>query len=130
MAEDLDFYETAAWQRLNEIEACQAQEMANLAAYKAQGYDGLANASISVQSLANLTAEKNNLLALHQQHQQSKIPVQQPQLTAAERDALPPEKMTWADSYELAKRGSKHGVDDAAFQRGIQEVMRRRQKGE
>jgi hypothetical protein len=84
--------------------------------------------------LANIAAERNNLIALHQQHMASKAPYTPPALTGAEREVLPPEKMSFLDGLEIAQRGTrfegKISANDPNVARGYQEVLARRQRGE
>jgi hypothetical protein len=115
MAQDYDFWDAAA-QCLDTLE--QAEEMSDIT-----------SAAEGAQLLANIHSERANILALHRQHANSKVPYMPPALSNEEKLAKPYDKCTWGDAYEWASK-SKHGVDNAAFERGIQEVMRRRQSGE
>jgi len=55
-----DFYVFSAKQRLQQINAGRAQALADLEQKAASDYEG---AAASVQQIANLDAEKNNLVA-------------------------------------------------------------------
>jgi hypothetical protein len=123
-----DFYLTAAQQRANMIEAELASAKADLAAYKAN--NDVESAGSTVQQIANLTAEQQNLSNLYSAYVQSQQPQQAPELSPEERAAKPIHRMDYRDAYELAKSGSKYGVDDNAFRAGIAEVQRRKARGE
>ena len=60
-----DFYVFSAKQRLQQINAGRAQALADLEQKAASDYEG---AAASVQQIANLDAEKNNLVALANQY--------------------------------------------------------------
>src|SRR5262249_9682907 len=103
-----------------------AQTLTDLAVHKANfDYDHAA-----VQQLANITNEIGTLAALHNQHVASQTPPPPPPEPSAEEKAAKPwERMTWADSFEIANT-SKHVCDPEAFKRRMAEVMARRQRGE
>lgn len=127
MAEDYDFYDVVAAQRLKELNAAEQQCRASLMQCEASG--DLAEASEFVQLLGNVRAEKQNLLNLHSQHTASKQPRYAPPLTDQEWQSRPAEKMTLEDSWRLANSG-KYGCDPLKFQEGMAEVIRRKQAGE
>jgi hypothetical protein len=126
-----DFYEDSARQRLAQLEADKSQELANLAQHKANG--DLQSAAETVQCVANIEAQKNNLLALHRQYADSLNPPAPPPLSREEQQAKPWNKMDYGDALELAKT-SKYGKalshDDPAIQAGYREVAKRRSRGE
>jgi hypothetical protein len=125
MAND-DFYIQAAQQRLNVIEAEKAACLADLQSHRLNG--DADSAGDAVQRLANLESEKSNVVALVNQYAASQAPP--PPLSQEERMAKPWDKMDYSDAYELAKSGSRFGIDDDAFRRGIAEVQKRRARGE
>ncbi len=86
MAED--FYVSAAVARANTIEAELAPARADLAAHRANSDTD--SAAVSIQQIANLEAERQNLNALYQNYVASQQPPQQPELTPEERAAKPP----------------------------------------
>jgi hypothetical protein len=126
-----DFYLNAAMQRQNELEAERQAALADLAAHKANG--DTAAASATVQSLANLSAEFQNLKNLCDNYIASNTPRQPEQLTDEERAAKPWSKMDHTDTLELA-RTSKYGKsltwDDPHMRAGYAEATRRRHRGE
>ena len=126
-----DFYVFSAKQRLQQISAEKAQALANLEQSKASAdYE---SAAASVQAIANLEAEKQNLIGLHNQYVASQNPPEQPETTAEERFARPWDRMTWDDALDLA-RTSQFGKDlthdDPHVRAGYREVQRRRSRGE
>jgi len=126
MSQD-DFYVEAAKQRLETLEAAKMRAMADLAEQKA--CNDTYGAAETVQTIATLEDQRQSLLRLHQQHVQSMNPPPPPPETDQEWLSKPPEKMTYNDVAKIAGR-SRHGFDDAAFRAGIQEVARRRARGE
>lgn len=125
-----DFYSQAASHRLTQIEAERAAALADLAAHRANSdYD---SAAASVQALANLDAERQNLVSLHQQYVASQQPAQQPELSEEERNARPWHRMTPQDALDLAKT-SKYGKDldwnDPNVRAGWTEAQARRARG-
>jgi hypothetical protein len=126
-----DFYQYAAQQRMQQLEAQRAQALADLAVHKASNdYQAAAE---SVQQIANLEAERNNLVNLHNQYVQFQQVPQPPELTAEEKAAKPWDRMTWDDALDLA-RNSQYGKDlthdDPHVRAGYAEVARRRARGE
>ena len=105
--------------------------MADLAQYKAN-HDYEMGAE-TAQQMANIAAERNNIIGLHQQHAMSKIPMAPRQES---REVKPAKPITDMNSDELMNlyRTSKHGKDltwnDANVRRGCDEVVARRQRGE
>src|ERR1700686_2166366 len=98
MAND-DFYVQSARQRLNQLEADKSQELANLAQYRAN--EDVQGAAESVQCIANLEAQKRNLLALHQDYIASQNPPAPPPQTREEWNAKPWNKMDYNDALEI-----------------------------
>ena len=126
MASD-DFYTFTARQRLQQINANRAQCLADLEQAKASAdYDSAASA---VQQIANLEAEKQNLVNLHDQYVRSQTPVAPPELTQEEKHTKPWDRMDYGDVWEMTQN-SKYGVDENAFRAGMAEVARRRTRGE
>jgi hypothetical protein len=126
-----DFYSDAASQRLAQIEAMRAQALADLATSKANSdYE---SAAASVQTIANLEAEKANVANLHRSYVASQTVPTPPELTREERDAKPWNRMTPDDALEIA-RGSKYGKDlnwdNPDVRAGWAEAQRRRSRGE
>jgi hypothetical protein len=130
MAND-DFYLQAGSQRLAQIEAERAAALPDLAAYKANG--DRESAAQSVQQLANLDSELQNLNSLYQRYQQSQNPPAPPPASKEERAARPWDRMDWEDVTNLARQ-SKYArdirPDDPGLVAGWQEAQRRRQRGE
>ena len=130
MASD-DFYTYSARQRLQQINAGRAQALADMEVAKAQAdYD---SAGAAVQQIADLEAQRQSLVNLHDQYIRSQQPPEQPEVTAEERFARPLERMTWEDGLDVS-RNSQDGKDldanDPNVQAGFREVMRRRARGE
>ena len=67
-----DFYVYAAQQRMAEIEAQRAQSLADLAQYRAT--NDYQSAGQAVQEIANLDAQRQALVNLHEQYVASQIP--------------------------------------------------------
>ena len=130
MASD-DFYTYSARQRLQQINAGRAQALADLEVAKAQADYNSAGAA--VQQIADLEAQRQSLVNLHDQYIRSQQPPEQPEVTAEERFARPLERMTWEDGLDVS-RNSQYGKDldanDPNVQAGFREVMRRRARGE
>ena len=126
-----DFYISAAQQRQNELEAERQAALADLAAHKANG-DTMA-AAATVQNLANLQSEFQNLKNLCDNYIASQQPAQQPELTPEERAARPWHRMDYSDTLDLA-RTSKYGEsltwDDPHMRAGLAEARARRGRGE
>jgi hypothetical protein len=126
-----DFYSHAAFQRLAQIEAMRAQALADLATSKANSdYE---SAAASVQTIANLEAEKANVANLHRSYVASQTPPTPPELSAEEKAAKPLHRMNWQDGLDLAKT-SKYGKtlswDDPHVRAGLAEAQARRRRGE
>jgi hypothetical protein len=130
MAQD-DFYLQAGSQRLAQIEAERAAALADLAAHKANG--DRESAAQSVQQLANLDSELQNLNGLNQRYQASVNPPPPPEPSPEERAARPISRMDWSDVVEMTRQ-SKYAknirLDDPNLIAGYNEAMRRRQRGE
>jgi hypothetical protein len=126
-----DFYFDAAAQRANQIEAELAAAKADLMAHKANS--DVDSASQTVQSIANLEAEKANLNHLYQSYVVSQQPPQQPELTKEELQAKPWDRLSPDEALSFA-RTSKYGHDlnwsDPNVVAGYREAQRRRSRGE
>jgi hypothetical protein len=127
MAQDYDFWDLTHSTRLRQLGRAERQCLDLLE--QAEEISDVVSAAENAQLLANIRSEAANINALHAQHVQSKIPYTPPQLSNEEKLAKDWSKCDWSDSWEWASK-SKHGVDPKAFQAGMQEVMRRRQRGE
>src|SRR5262249_21728066 len=123
------FYLKAAKKQYEALRAARADLLSQLEAHRQAG-DPI-SAAETVQGLANLAADEQNLTATVNQYVASQQP--QPDLTTpAERAARPPERMDWNDVVELA-RTSKYAKDiqpnDPGLIAGYNEAMRRRAQG-
>ena len=91
------------------------------------------SAGAAVQQIADLEAQRQSLVNLHDQYIRSQQPPEQSEVTAEERFARPLERMTWEDGLDVS-RNSQYGKDldanDPNVQAGFREVMRRRARGE
>ena len=126
-----DFYQGAARQRMQQLQAEKAAALADLQSHRANGdYDSAAH---SVQQIADLDAAAANLQNLYARYQESQTPRAQPVVSPEERAARPPDRMDWHDVVELA-RGSRYAKNikpnDPALVAGWNEANRRRQRGE
>jgi hypothetical protein len=128
---DNDFYTQSARQRLEQIAAERAAAEADLLAHRANS--DTYSAGQSIQHLANLAAEQQNLTTLYNNYVQSQQPRQREYLTPEERAAKPIHKMDWSDAVDLA-RTSRYGknirADDPNMIAGWHESQRRRARGE
>ena len=126
-----DFYQGAARQRMQQLQAERAAALADLAAHRANGDYEFAGQA--VQQVADLDAAAANLENLYSRYVQSQQPPQREQLTAEERAARPVSKMDWSDTVELARQ-SRYGknikADDPNLIAGWQEARRRSGRGE
>jgi hypothetical protein len=126
-----DFYVFSAKQRLQEISAASAQAKADLEMAKAGG--DYQSAASSVQQLADLESQRQNLLNLHDQYIRSQNPPAPPEPSREERQARSWDKMDAIDALNIA-RGSKYGKDldfnDPNFVAGFHEAQARRHRGE
>jgi hypothetical protein len=118
MAED--YYTQVAKHRLGQIDAEKAAHQANLMQFRAEGdMDGGAHAA---QQIANLEAERNNILALHQQHVNATAP--QPQRHWRDKRT---EEMNYNDVAQMLIETSSNPnphFDEQAFRAGIDYVQR------
>src|SRR5215471_3274036 len=95
-----DYYTHLARQQIQRLDASRAQALADLEMAKANSdYE---SAGASVQQIADLDAQKQNVINLHNQYVASQQQPAPPELTAEERHARPIEKMDWSDSWEIA----------------------------
>ncbi len=125
-----DFYTDSARRRLDQLNAEAAALRADIEASRVnQDHDG---AGAAIQSLADIEAQRQNLLSLHQQYVASQTPPAQPEVSDAERAARPPERMGWDDVVAMTRQ-SKYAKDikpdDPDLLAGYREAMRRRQPG-
>jgi|SRR5215475_5665024 len=126
MAAD-DYYTHLARQRVQRLDASAAQARADLEQAKANAdYE---SADVAVQTLADLEAQKRNVIDLHQQYVASQTPPAPVELTQEEKHAKPWDRMDYGDVWEMSQN-SKYGVDENAFRAGMAEVARRRARGE
>ena len=125
-----DFYSAAIEARLNTLAAEEQAALADASAYRAN--NDPESAGNAAQQIANVRAERANLLNLHREYIASQTPPAQPELTAEERAAKPWSRMDASD-IQLAK-GSKYGKnltwDDPHMRAGYAEAQRRRARGE
>jgi len=118
----------AGQHRWNLLEELIGQTQVDIMRYR--NNNDLGNVAESLQILANARQEQNNLRQLHAEIVASETPLPGPlPETDQEKQAKGLDKMTWADSWDIANT-SKHGCDHEGFKRGMQEVMLRRQRGE
>jgi hypothetical protein len=126
-----DFLTNSARQRFEQIQAERAAAQADLMAHKSNS--DTYSAAQSIQQLANLAADEQNLTTLYNNYVQSQQPRQREYLTPEERAAKPIHKMDWSDAVDLA-RTSRYGknikADDPNMIAGWHESQRRRARGE
>jgi hypothetical protein len=124
-----DPYLKLARRQFKELDAGIAQTSADLEAYRAAGDNVSARATL--QQLADLQAQRQNLAVLQQHYVNSRQPAPEP--SAEERAARDWTRMDWRDGLEVAK-GSKYAgnldASDPHVQAGFAEVQRRRARGE
>jgi hypothetical protein len=86
-----------------------------------------------MQNIANVRAERKNLVNEYNEEMARQQPRRPEYLTPEERAARPIEKMDWSDAVELA-RTSRYGrnlkADDPYMIAGWHEARRRRGRGE
>jgi hypothetical protein len=119
---------TAAQYRAAEIDTQIAAAQADLKAYQLN--QDTQSAAGAIQQIADLTAQRENLVSLYNSYVNSQQPQYQQPLSKEELEALPPEKMHYGHVYEMLKGSAKHGIDDNLFRAGMAEVRRRRATGE
>jgi hypothetical protein len=126
-----DFYATSARQRLEQIQAERAAAEADLLAHKSNG-DSISAAG-SIQQLANLAAEQDNLSRLWNSYAASQQPQPAPYVSPEERQARPVSRMDWQDVVDMTRQ-SRYAKnirsDDPALVAGWHEAQRRRARGE
>jgi hypothetical protein len=125
MAQNDDVYTALGNILVSRYGAYEAQAKANLAAAVASGDEEAALENI--EYINEINRRVQGLQNLHQRHIASQQPP--PPESPEEKAAKPLERMTLQDAWDMAAT-SKHGVDPAGFQRGVAEVMARRQRGE
>jgi hypothetical protein len=127
MANQDDDLLEAATQQFKVIEAARRRSEADLAEYRANGNTyGIAE---ELQTIANLDSSARNLSDLARRHAQASQPQAPVHQSDQEWFAKAPEKMDYNDVARIVSK-SKYGFDDARFRAGIQEVARRRARGE
>jgi hypothetical protein len=121
----------AAAYRAREIETQIAAANADLQAYNLN--NDVQSAAQCVQQIADLSAQRANLIQTYNQYVQSQQPVPQQPQTKEELQAKSWDKMDWNDALELA-RTSKYGSNldwrDPHVRAGYHEVLRKRATGE
>jgi hypothetical protein len=126
MSQDDDLF-GAAEQQMRTLQAVRSRTQADLA--EARVYGDPAAIGIELQALANTDQQiqaLSNLAERHARSQQQAAPVPQ---NDQEWLSKAPEKMDYNDVARMAGK-SKYGFDDASFRAGIEEVNRRRARGE
>jgi hypothetical protein len=124
--QDDDLIEAAEW-KFKELNAARMRSQAMLAEYRADNNkEGIGE---MLQEISNVDAAVSNLTNLAQRHAQSQQPRQQAPQTDQEWLSKPAEKMDYNDVARMASK-SKYGFDDTKFRAGIEEVARRRARGE
>jgi hypothetical protein len=124
---DNDWYIEQGRARMQQISAARASAVADLEIAKSHYDDD--SATIAIQTIADLDAQRANLSNLYDAYVRSAYPPAPPEPSPEERAAKPLSRMDYSDVYQMLK-GSKYGVDDNAFRAGIAEVQRRRARGE
>jgi hypothetical protein len=131
MTDNSDWYIEAGKARLQEITAQRAQALADLeVAKQSDPYATSETATEALQRIANLDAERSNMMQLYQAYWNSQHPPTLPEPSRQELLAKPMDQMTHADMYKVLKGSTKHGIDDAGYMAGIREVAARRARGE
>ena len=125
-----DFYRDSAERRIQQLNANRAANLADLEAHKLNGDHDAAGECI--QQLANIDAEKANLVQLYQNYEQSQRPPQKPYETPEQKAAKPWSQMGWDDIVDLT-RTSKYArdirPDDQNMIAGWHESQRRKAEG-
>lgn len=124
MAED--FYIQSASARAAQLEAELQAAKADLAAHRAN--NDVESAAMTVQSIANLENEKQNLSNLYTSYVRSQQPP--PPETQEQKQAKPWSQMNYQDVWELASNSKYGSPDESSFKAGMAEVARRRARGE
>jgi hypothetical protein len=126
-----DFYRDSAERRLQQLSANRAANLADLEAHKLNGDHDAAGECI--QNLANIDAERANLVQLYQNYTASQQPPQKPYETQEQKQAKPWSQMGWDDVVEMT-RTSKYAKDirpdDPNMIAGWHETRARRSRGE
>jgi hypothetical protein len=121
-----DPYIAAGRHRVAVIDAAISQAQADLQAHVVN--NDLESAGESEQQIANLRADRQNLLNLHAEYQRSQTPPPEP--SEAELQAMPVQNMSHNQWFNYLQKTTKHGVDVDAYRRGVAEVAARRARGE
>jgi hypothetical protein len=101
-----DFHTESARKRLAYLDAQRQQTLANLAISKND--NDYESAAEEIQTIANIDAQRTNLINLHRQYEESQRPAQQVPQTREEWKTKAIERMTLEDGLEVA-RESKYG---------------------
>jgi hypothetical protein len=125
MAQD-DPYVAAGRHRIAAIDAAIAQAQADAQAHVVN--NDLESLGESEQTIANLRADRQNLLNLHADYQRSQIPAPEP--SEAELQAMPVQNMTHDQWFRYLNKTTKYGVDPDGYRRGVIETAARRARGE
>jgi hypothetical protein len=126
-----DFETSSVKNRLHRLGYQRQLALTDLA--EARATDDYSSGAEAAQTIANLDAEKANLIALYNRHIASNNPPPQIPQTAEEWRVKSADRMTPQDGLEVARR-SKYGANldwnDPGVRAGYQEMMRRRQTNE
>ena len=122
-----DFLEDVANARLEVIAAQTQRALADISEAKASAdYSGGMEA---VQRIADLEAEKANLMRLHGQYRQSQAPPPQPRHDAWQEKRV--EEMTPLDAFNMINATSRYGKQTAAeYNAGMADLQRRKDLGD
>jgi hypothetical protein len=121
-----DPYVAAGRHRVAVIDAAISQAQADLQSHVVN--NDLESMGESEQTIANLRADRQNLLNLHAEYERSRMPVPEP--SDAELQAMPVQNMTHNQWFNYLNKTTKHGVDVDGYRRGVAEVAARRARGE
>ncbi len=131
MADNDDWYIQQGRNRLQQIAYARASAVADLEGAKVSYDDDAAGSAL--QTIADLDAQRANLMGLYQQYWNSQHPPAPPQPSAEERKARTWDRMDWQDIVDMT-RTSKYAKDirpdDPNMVAGYHEAMRRRRAGE
>jgi hypothetical protein len=126
-----DWYVEQGRARMQQISAARASAVADLQMAKSAYDDD--SATIAIQTIADVDAQRANLSALYDQYVRSQYPPQPPEPTKEERAARPLHAMDWNDIVDMTRQ-SKYArnirPDDPNMIAGWQEAQRRRARGE
>ena len=108
--------------QIDRIDYQRQRALADMAEAKATGDSG--SGAKAVQTLADLTVARENVLRLHQGYVASQNPPA-PSRKRIRSAFKPAERMDYNDVARMMSK-SKYGYDDAKFREGIAEAARRR----